>query len=570
MIKDLVLDGWSSIITGLGKIGKDKTEAITYTRDFFFPRELLDVVYSGDAIAARVVDILPHDMLRQGYEVTFRKKDNTPLDADEKKKMLDALQVWQKKISLHSHIQRHLKLARAYGGSILLLGVNDGLPLSEPLVPERVKSFDFVYPLDRFQVTPSSQLVDDPTSPHFGYPEYYTINVEGGTTGNSPISLQGQVIHCTRVFRTDGVVISDRERRRNDSWGISIIQRIWEPLKNFNVAMKGAGLLMQDFSLPVYKVGGLREIIAANKTDLILKKFQLIEQTKSMYNAIILEKELEDYERRTTQVTGLQELIDKFGVHLAAASGMPLTLLLGISPGGFGTGQAEGDNWDDVVKAEQDAKLRPLLEKIYTLALKTTDFYRFDGVWDISFNPLQQMTELEIAELRNKQAQTDSIYLSAGVLSPDEIATSRFGGDAYSIETLLDNETRDEDMYAEEGENLSEGGTGVIAPDGNIQQTALNGAQISSLKDIVIAVSLGDLPGESAIELILAGFPNLSREQVEAMVNPAEKLKDETPKNTETPNRQFATPVLQETRKNRSQPDIGTAEEKPSEVSSEE
>ena len=535
MIKDLVLDGWSSVITGLGRIGKDKTEGITYSRDSFFPRELLDSVYSGDAIAARVVDILPHDMMRQGWELKFRKKDGASLDAQEKKKMMDAVQIWEKKISLKKHIQTHLKFARAYGGSLLVLGVSDGLPLHEPLDINRVKSFDFIYPLDRFQVTPSYLLNQDPTSEHFGFPEYYTINVEGMGTGNSPQGLQGQHIHCSRVWRTDGVIISDRERRRNDSWGISVIQRIWDPLKNFNVAMKGAGLLIQDFSLPVYKVAGLREMISANKVDLILKKFQIIEQTKSIYNAIILEKELEEYERRTTQVTGLQELIDKFGVHLAAASGMPLTLLLGVSPGGFGTGQAEGDNWDDVVKAEQDAKLRPLLQKLYSIALKTTDFSKFDGEWDICFNPLQQMTELQVAELRNKQAQTDSIYLSAGVVSPDEIATSRFGGEGYSLETLLDNDTREEDFYA----------LGADTPEEVVQEKNPN---ISEMTNIITSVVEGKLPGDSAIELLILGF-GISRELAQSLVRPAENMEndDKETENSSPPDNQSSEGLLQET-----------------------
>lgn len=46
---------------------------------------------------------------------------------------------------------------------------------------------------------------------------------------------------------------------------------------------------------------------------------------------------------------------------------------------------------------------------------------------------------------------------------------------------------------------------------------ALNGAQIASLKDIVLAVSSGDLPRQSGIEMMLAAFP-LTSEQAEKIM----------------------------------------------------
>lgn len=51
----------------------------------------------------------------------------------------------------------------------------------------------------------------------------------------------------------------------------------------------------------------------------------------------------------------------------------------------------------------------------------------------------------------------------------------------------------------------------------NVQQQALNGAQVTSLKDIVLSVAAGDLPRDSGIAMITAAFP-LSTDQAERIM----------------------------------------------------
>lgn len=54
----------------------------------------------------------------------------------------------------------------------------------------------------------------------------------------------------------------------------------------------------------------------------------------------------------------------------------------------------------------------------------------------------------------------------------------------------------------------------------DIQKSVLNGAQISSMKDVILAVSTGELPGESAIAMLELGF-QLSPEVARRMIEPA-------------------------------------------------
>jgi hypothetical protein len=83
------------------------------------------------------------------------------------------------------------------------------------------------------------------------------------------------------------------------------------------------------------------------------------------------------------------------------------------------------------------------------------------------------------------------------------------------------------------------GGAGADAPDQHpegfpqsqqsapVQDTALNGAQVSSLVQVIESIGSGIIPKETGIHLILAAFPAMSPETVRAMVNPIEVRKPE-------------------------------------------
>ncbi len=55
----------------------------------------------------------------------------------------------------------------------------------------------------------------------------------------------------------------------------------------------------------------------------------------------------------------------------------------------------------------------------------------------------------------------------------------------------------------------------------DVQDTALNGAQITSLVEIILRVASGELPAESAKAACLAAFPSLDDEEVNRLIDPA-------------------------------------------------
>jgi hypothetical protein len=58
--------------------------------------------------------------------------------------------------------------------------------------------------------------------------------------------------------------------------------------------------------------------------------------------------------------------------------------------------------------------------------------------WRISFNPLFELNEREMADVRARVAAVDGRYIQLGVLSPKEVADARYGGSEWSMELTLD------------------------------------------------------------------------------------------------------------------------------------
>ena len=102
-------------------------------------------------------------------------------------------------------------------------------------------------------------------------------------------------------------------------------------------------------------------------------------------------------------------------------------------------------------------KLKPVLEKLIFYIMKS-EYSSFNGVepdnWSIQFTPLWQNTEEQEAVMRRTVAETDAIYIDRGVLDPTEVAVSRFGGDRWSMNTIIDEEAREGGYNAEETKEL--------------------------------------------------------------------------------------------------------------------
>lgn len=410
-------DSWSNVITGLGT-SMDKRLGARIEWDYHSP-EFFEQLYAGGGIPARIVDLVPAHALR-------RWVDWVGLDRE----LLEKVEDRSQQLDMRGALQRAWTWGRAYGGGVLHI-VTDTRDPSRPLrVGERVIGLRDLSRWDLRILT--TDIEYDFGSPNYGMPRLYYLNVQMGA------QYKGYPIHWTRMIRFDGQLVPRRTYIRNGYWHDSILNRLYNSIRNYETSNDSAASVLQDFNVDVYKLKNLANLIGAGHEDIVKKRIELLQYAKSTIRAMLVDADDEEYSNLTRSIEGVAELVRMQADRLVADTDIPHTLLLGESPeGSNSTGNSTSQQWRDFIGSEQENYLRPKLHRLIEVV-----FPDLMPKLNFKFRPLRSMDDLETAELRNKQSITDKNYIDAGVLDPSEVADSRFGGDEYSLETELDKEGR--------------------------------------------------------------------------------------------------------------------------------
>lgn len=441
-------DGWSNTITAIGSATRDKRKGATVaTMPYMAERHSWEALYTGDDMAATIVELPAREMTREKFTLNIDGEDQTDTEkamtvAKDTMSALDDLDAFK-------NVFEAEVWSRVFGGALIFLGVDDGADLEEPLNPDRVRKVDFLKVFDRFEVH-VNDWETDPTLETFGEPRLYTLQPSGSTGVATPVVK----VHASRFVRLEGALTTRDRKAKNGGWSDSVYVRMLDVLGDFGLTWASAAHLMQDFAQAVIKMKDLASAIASDNSDLVVNRMIAMDLCRSVARAIPIDADNEDFQRVATPITGLPEMMDRFSSRMAAAARMPVTLLMGQSPGGLNaTGESDITLFYDQIKAQQESKHRPVWNQLLTLLFKSaqgpTKGVEPEG-WSIEFNPLWQMTDKEQADMRKVVAETDQIYLAEGVLDATEVAMSRFAGDAYSAETTLDIEGREKGLMEPE------------------------------------------------------------------------------------------------------------------------
>lgn len=445
---DLRLDGFMSLLKGLGVRGRDPVRSERAQLPILTDDDLEDA-YRGEAVAARIVDLLPAEALREGWGVRIDEMaDGSDVDPANANAINDDLREYLRKLGALQKTKQGFSLGRLFGGSLAIGGFADtGSDLARLSAPRRPGTeLRWLIVHDRRVATPGP-LEDDPSSSDFGLPKSYEVTILNGS--------KRVTVHASRVIRFPGRWAPQRfatEQRSRDplqfGWDDSVLLGTWEPLKHFAMTHETTARVARDFSRAVYRLKNLHNLIAANREDLVRKRFELIELCQSVLNAVLLDADAESFELVQRPITGLPELLDRFGNLLAAATGYPITLLLGLSPGGFGTGEDEDRRWGNVTRSYQDDVVRPALERLCTWAFEDPAGPTQGAVpkaWSITFPQTRAPSEKEKAEIRGLIADAWSKLVASEILLPNEAAEGMFGsGQGFGMDVTLDRDAREE------------------------------------------------------------------------------------------------------------------------------
>jgi hypothetical protein len=131
-----------------------------------------------------------------------------------------------------------------------------------------------------------------------------------------------------------------------------------------------------------------------------------------------------------------------------------------------GADEAAKKNYDDSIQADQETRLRPILQQIVRFVAPSVGM---DPEEPFKFNPLNTPTAKETAEIREIHSRTWKNYVDMGSLDPVfDVRESVFGGDSYSTEIVLDPSLSEEDLNPEPPAPVSAPKGKVPAPKGKV------------------------------------------------------------------------------------------------------
>lgn len=420
------LDSWVNPTTGVGG-ANDKAAGFLFVpgTDRLWSGHLLGEIYEVDDICARIVDALPSAAFERGWSLDHN------LEAEQAEAVRDALDYFK----VQEHLQSTRRWARLYGGAALYIGSDDG-PQDTPL--QYGGRMHFLQPYEREELQPH-RYYDDPLSAKFGECSHYRLTPMRSTATGPSV-----VIHESRLVVMHGTKSTNRKRAQNNGWGSSVLIRPIKPIQQFQAAYAIVLSMLGDANQNVYKWKGLADLLLAGREEVIEARMRLMDRVRSTVHGIAVDADEEDFVRSQINMSGVDAILDKFAIRIAAAAIMPVTVLLGQSPAGMNaTGESDLRNWGSQVSTEKRDVFKPALEYVIRVMFRASNGPT-GGVepttWTVQFPSQWEPTPREEAEIDNLNAQTDQLYVDMQVLTPAAVAKARFSGDTEQQKPLVTEE----------------------------------------------------------------------------------------------------------------------------------
>lgn len=430
--KAIVTDDYANAVMGSGT-RRDRSTLTRASMPTILQQTELEALYLGDGFARKVVDVVAEEMTRAGIEME-------DMDESAESEVLAKLE----ELDAMKHANDSIRWSRLFGGAVMVMGLNDGGQLDTPLNEDGIKDVEFLRVYDRYQATVQNR-VTDPMSPEYGQVEMWLMSPH---TGGAPY-----LVHNSRVHIFDGDAIPDRLRFSNDGWGVSALQSCMDQLKRLGMSHQWVNMLLERSQQAVHSIPGLASALRQPGGEaLIQKRADVVDMVRGILNTIIIDGE-ENYTVSSQTMAGVPDVMDRFAEALSAVSNIPVTLLMGRSPGGMNsTGKSDSDNWYARIESMQNDILRKPLDRLVTIILKSKG--KEPGDYKLCFKPLSVPTDKEAAEVEKLKEEAKKIkmetatgYAGINALDPDEIRQGL--EDEYDIDASLSVAPTAEEMAAE-------------------------------------------------------------------------------------------------------------------------
>lgn len=472
-------DGYVNLLNKYGT-KQDNSEAYKFEREPVIPDMQLTGLYEGNGLFSKIIDTPAEEALKHGFDLNLKSDELNAFVED----ALDDLE-WEERAATA------IKWARLYGGALIVMLIDDGRGLEEPVDWEHIRSIDELRVYERSIVQPDyaslyqqdygGKGVGNRVS-KFGQPEYYYVS-----------SIYGSFkVHESRclVFR-NGVLPEQTSNATYLFWGMPEYVRIRRALRETVTAHTDSVKLLERSVQAIYSMKGLASLLTTDDGEnQVLKRLQLVDTSRGLLNSIAIDSEGEQYDFKTFQFSGVKDVIDATCNMLSALTNIPRTILFGRSPAGMNaTGDSDFESYYNFVEKIQrlmlKRNLRTLLDVVFRAGIASGDVAE-EPDYKLEFKPLWSLSDTEQATVDQTKAQTALVkaqtaqaYVDMQALDPTEVRRRLASDEEFDVEDIISEDDEDDllqSLLGTEPSTMSD----VEAAQKNIEQGQAPGGEEQS------------------------------------------------------------------------------------------
>lgn len=428
-------DGYSNMLNKVGT-KQDNSMSYSYNGEPAVDDMTLIRLYEGNGLFTKIIDRPSEEAVKHGLDIDFGDED-----------ILEYVEDRLDDLGFEAAFATAEKWARLYGGSIIVMLIDDGRGLEEPVDWRNARGIAELRVFERAIVQPdytalnTFHFVDSMEERrNFGKPVRYNVS-----------SIYGSfTVHHSRclVFK-NGTLPEQTTNANYRYWGMPEYVKISRALRECITSHEDGVKLLERSVQAIYKMKNLSNLLATNDgEDMVIKRLQVIDMARSIINSIAIDTDGEEYNFETLAMAGVKDVIDSTCNMLSAVTNIPQTILFGRSPAGMNsTGENDMENYYNMVENIQKQNMKANARKVIELILKQGFLEgRIKEVpkFKVKFSALWSMSEAETADVENKKAstqlakaQTAEVYINAGVLDPSEIRNTIAAEGTMEIEAVL-------------------------------------------------------------------------------------------------------------------------------------
>lgn len=268
---------------------------------------------------------------------------------------------------------------------------------------------------------PGTYDTTSPLDPNFFRPKYwYTM---------------GQRLDSTRLLTFITRPVSDVLKPNYGFGGMSLTQIVNPYVDNWLRTRQGISDLIVSFSDKGLKVD-MGQVLSGGAGNDLANRVKLFQMYRNNQGVMVMDKE-EEFFNIQTSLSTLDRLQAQAQEQIASAAGIPLVILLGITPTGLNA-SADGDIqiWHEKIMGMREPFFRKNLETMLS-CMQLSLFGSIDPNIVVGFGPLQEPKPIDQLANAKALAEIDGLYVAMGVLDPEEIR-NRLSKDSESPLAKMD------------------------------------------------------------------------------------------------------------------------------------